>query len=80
MVRVFDLLEFAYEFIAEAKDPHYHSYGNHSHYSYDREAGRAKFTHDVNRMFERNGMAFELKDGGVIRIAPAVLHRRISMR
>jgi hypothetical protein len=55
--QIFDLLEFSYEFIAEAKDPHYHSYMSHSHYSYDREAGRAKFTQDVNRMYERNGIA-----------------------
>ena len=31
----------SYEFIAEAKNPTYHSYMSHSHYSYDREAGRA---------------------------------------
>jgi hypothetical protein len=77
--QVFDLLEFAYEFIAEAKDPHYHSYMSHSHYGYDRDAGRAKFTHDVNRMFERNGMAFELSHGEVTRIAPAVLHEELAV-
>lgn len=46
--RVFDLLEFSYEFIAEAKDPSLHSYMSHSHYSYDQESGRSKFTQDVN--------------------------------
>lgn len=63
---------------AEAKDPGYHSYMSHSHYSYDRDSGRAKFTQDVNRMFERNGMAFELKDGEVVRLAPAVLHEALA--
>jgi hypothetical protein len=76
--QVFDLLEFSYEFIAEAKDPSYHSYMSHSHYGYDRESGRAKFTQDVNRMFERNGMAFELKDGEVVRLAPAVLQGALA--
>ncbi len=76
--QIFDLLEFSYEFIAEAKDPHYHSYMSHSHYSYDRDGGRAKFTQDVNRMFERNGMAFELKDGEVIRLAQAVLQEALD--
>jgi hypothetical protein len=76
--QMFDLLEFSYEFLAEAKDPHYHSYMSHSHYSYDRDAGRARFTQDVNRMFERNGMAFELKDGEVIRLAPAVLQEALA--
>jgi hypothetical protein len=76
--RIFDLLEFAYEFIAEARDPRYHSYGSHSHYSYDRQAGHEIFTQEVNRIFERNGMAFELKDGEITRIAPAVLHESLA--
>ena len=76
--RIFDLVEFSYEFIAEAKDPWHHSYMSHSHYSYDREAGRAQFAHAINRVFERNGMAFELKDGEVSRVAPAVLHESLS--
>ena len=51
---------------------------SHSHYSYDRDAGRAQFTHDVNRMLERNGMAFELSDGEVIRLAPAILQEALA--
>ena len=76
--QIFDLLEFSYEFIAEAKEPTYHSYMSHSHYSYDRDRGRARFTHDVNRMFERNGMAFELREGAVVRLAPAILRETLA--
>jgi len=76
--QIFDLLEFSYEVIAEAKDPSYHSYMSHSHYNYDRESGRLKFTQDVNRMFERNGMALEMKDGEVVRLAPAVLQEALA--
>lgn len=76
--QIFDLVEFSYEFIAEAKDPSLHSYMSHSHYSYDRDTGRDKFTQDVNRIFERNGIAFELKLGEVIRVAPAVLHESLA--
>ncbi len=76
--QIFDLLEFSYEFIAEARDPSYHSYKSHSHYTYDRESGRAKFANDVNRMFERNGMAFELKGGEIVRLAPAVLQEALA--
>jgi hypothetical protein len=72
--QIFDLVEFSYEYIAEAKDPSFHSYMSHSHYSYDQESGREKFSHDINRIFERNGMAFNLVQGEVIRIAPEVLH------
>lgn len=70
---IFDLIEFAYEHVAEALDPQFHRYWNHSHYSYDRTGGREKFAADVNRIFERNGMAFCLAEGEVIRLAPAVL-------
>lgn len=76
--QIFDLVEFSYELIAEAKDPSYHSYMSHSHYSYDQEIGREKFTHDTNRIFERNGMAFELKGGEVIRLPPALLHESLA--
>jgi len=50
----------------------------HSHYSYDKETGREKFASEVNRVFERNGIAFELKDGEVIRFASAVLHESLA--
>jgi hypothetical protein len=76
--QIFDLLEFSYEFVAEAKDPSYHSYMGHTHYSYDREAGREKFAHDLNRIFERNGMAFEFTHGEVTRIAPVVFHESLA--
>lgn len=67
--QVFDAIEFSYEYVAEAKDPAYHSYMCHTHYSYDQASGRAKFEDDVNRILERNGIAFELKGGEVTRIA-----------
>lgn len=75
---VFDLVEYAYEHVAEARNPKFHSYASHSHYEYDREAGREKFSGDVNRIFERNGMAFELAGGEVGRLAPAVIDEALA--
>lgn len=69
--QVFELIEFTYEHIAEPKivgEPH--SYWGHSHYTYDQQKGRRKYEQQVNRLFERNGMAFEMKQGEVIRMAP----------
>ena len=76
--QIFELIEFAYEFIAEAKNPRLHSYMSHSHFDYDQDAGREKFAHDVNRIFERNGMAFKLEHGEIIRVAPAFLHENLA--
>jgi hypothetical protein len=76
--QVFDAVEFSYQFVAEPSDPSYHSYMSHSHWSYDQEKGRAKFQEDVNLLFQRNGLAFELNGGQVRRIAPAVLHEALE--
>lgn len=76
--QVFDAVEFSYQFVAEPSDPSYHSYMSHSHWSYDQEKGRAKFKEDVNLLFQRNGLAFELTGGQVRRIAPAVLHEALE--
>jgi hypothetical protein len=75
---LYDLIEFAYEHIAEPKDPQYHSYMSHTHYTYDQKTGREKFTADVNRIFERNGIAYNLEHGEVERIAPAVLRETLT--
>lgn len=71
--QVFDVVEFAYEHLAEALNPQFHSYMSHSHYTYDKESGQEKFASDVNRIFERNGRAFELTHGEINRIAPVFL-------
>jgi hypothetical protein len=75
---IFEMIEFSYEFIAEPRHPRHHSYMSHTHYEYNRESGREIFTVDVNRIFERNGMAFELAQGEVTRMAPAVLHESLT--
>lgn len=76
--QVFDLVEFTYEHVSEALNPEFHSYWNHSHYTYDQQQGQAKFATDVNRIFERNGMAFELVDGEVKRLIPTPLHEELA--
>ena len=50
----------------------------HTHYSYNQEAGRTKFEGEVNRLFERNGLAFELKQGQVTRMAPTGLQEALA--
>lgn len=75
---VFDLLEFSYEMIAEPVPGQFHSYMGHTHYTFDQARGREKFTIEVNRIFERNGIAFELRHGEVMRLAPAPLHEALE--
>ena len=63
--------------IAEPSEPSLHGYFGHSHYKYDRPAGREKFANAVNRVFEVNGIAFELRDGEVTRMA-GVIHEALT--
>jgi hypothetical protein len=72
-VQVFDLLEYAYEHIAHPLPGGFHSYFSHSHHDYDQDAGRKQLEEEVNRLFERNGLAFQLHDGQVERLVPSVL-------
>ncbi|MDP2899072.1 MAG: hypothetical protein Q8Q12_21250 [bacterium] len=76
--QIFDLIEFSYEHVAIPEACGFHSYWRHDHYKYDQEKGRAKFTEDVNRVFERHGMAFELVQGEVTRIAPTGLQEALA--
>ena len=69
---ILDLLEFCAASVGSPIEGGYHSFFQHSHLSWDRAAGLAVFIADVNRMFARNGVAFELSnDGKARRVLPA---------
>jgi hypothetical protein len=76
--QVFDLIEFSYEHVSEPIAGSSHSYFGHSHYKYNQENGRQRFEQEVNRLLERNGMAFHLEHGEVVRLAPAVLQEALA--
>ena len=76
---IFDLIEFSYEHVALPKAYDFHSFFSHDHFSYDQEAGRTKFTEDVNRAFERQGLAYQLVQGEVTRIAPTGLQEALAI-
>jgi hypothetical protein len=52
------------------------SYAYHSFFGH--EAGRAKFEGDIDRFFERNGLAFELKHGEVTQLALTGLQEALA--
>ena len=59
-----DLLEFSARAVARPVEQGYHDFYRHHHLDFDRDAGLADFVEDVNRLFRRNGIAFELSDEG----------------
>jgi hypothetical protein len=70
---ILDLLEFCHEHIAKPIQGSFHQYWGLHHLSFDVEAGKAEFRQRINRIFARNGIAFDLQDDGQItRLAPPV--------
>lgn len=72
---ILDLIEFCHEHIAEPIPDGFHSFFSHHHLKFDIETGKQKFRDRINRIFSRNGIAYELQENGqLIRLAPLVLY------
>jgi len=77
---ILDLVEFCHRHVARPIKGQYHSFFQHSHLTFDRDAGKEEFRERVNRILARNGVAFELgADGRVIRLAPSVLRESLAV-
>lgn len=55
-----DLVEFCFEHVAQPIGLDLHSYYGHRHLDFDQAAGRTSWRSDVNTLFARNGIAFEV--------------------
>lgn len=64
---ILDLLEFCASTVGEPIQGSYHSYFGHHHLSWDRDASLARFVADVNLLFRRNALAYELTSTGQAR-------------
>ena len=76
---VLDFIQFCHRSIAKPIQGPYHSFFRHHHLTFDVDAGKRELRDDINRIFARNGVAFELEpDGRIVRLAPAVLGPSLS--
>jgi hypothetical protein len=79
VVVIMDLLEFCAAAVGHPIRGQYHSYGRHFHLTWDRDEGLTQFVDDVNRIFARNGLAYELtSEGKARRILSAELAQALS--
>ncbi|MBA7483957.1 hypothetical protein ES707_19474 [subsurface metagenome] len=77
---VLDFIEFCHRHVAKPIRGSYHSYFGHYHLSLNREEGQVEFRDIVNRIFARNGVAYELQDSGQVqRLAPPVLREALAI-
>jgi len=71
---ILDFIEFCHRHVAQPIQIRYHNFFQHYHLNFDRESGQSEFREAINRIFSRNGLAYELQSNGQIqRIATPVL-------
>lgn len=76
---VLDLIEFCYQAVGKPIQGSHHDIFGHYHFSFDIKEGKRAFRSDINRIFSRNNLAYELgSDGRVVRLAPTVLQESLS--
>ena len=84
ILAILDFIEFIARNIGEPTQVGWHGYFSHHHLKLDREAGLEKFVKDINPIFSRNGLAYELSGSGAIErtVSPpmADLVKRTSFR
>ena len=73
-LQILDLIQFCNSYVAKPISGTYHSFFQHHHLTFDTDAGQSEFRNKINKIFQRNGIAYEIKnDGKIIRLAPTVL-------
>lgn len=78
-VDILDLIGFCWKYIAKPELGSYHRSIDHYHLQFDVEEGREKFREEINEIFSRNDLAYELKEKGQIeRLAPPVLRELLD--
>lgn len=76
---ILDLIEFCYRSVGNPIQGSHHSFFSHYHLSFDIAEGREAFRADINRIFSRSSLAYELGTAGqFVRLAPAVLRESLS--
>jgi hypothetical protein len=64
---ILDLIQFCYRNVAEPVQENYHSYLKHHHLYLIPKKGKIGFRDKINLILARNGLAYELEQGGTIK-------------
>lgn len=77
---ILDFIEFCYRNIAKPIERNYHDYYKHHHLEFDEIEGKNAFRNDINRIFSRGGLAYELDNEGKIqRLIDPVLRESFTL-
>ena len=76
---ILDFVEFVYASVAKPIPGKHHDFFSHHHLTFDQQSGQEEFRATVNRIFSRNGVAFEmLSTGRIVRVLPPVLGEELK--
>jgi hypothetical protein len=76
---ILDLIEFCHRHVAKPNQLDWHPYYRHHHLIFNKQEGQIEFCENINRVFSRNGLAYELnQDGHIERLAPPVLQEALG--
>jgi hypothetical protein len=71
---ILDFIEFVFDSVAKPIPGKHHDFFSHHHLTFDQQSGQEEFRATINRIFSRNGVAFEmLSTGRIVRVLPPVL-------
>lgn len=71
---ILDFIEFVFASVAKPIPGKHHDFFSHHHLTFDQQSGQEEFRATINRIFSRNGVAFEmLSTGRIVRVLPPVL-------
>jgi hypothetical protein len=71
---ILDFIEFVYASVAKPIPGKHHDFFSHHHLTFDQQSGQEEFRATANRIFSRNGLAFEMLSAGrIVRVLPPVL-------
>ena len=75
---ILDLVEFCWKSLGKPIKTDYDPFFKHHHLVFDVEAGREQFRNEIEIIFRRNGIAYELtKEGRIERLAPPVFQSAV---
>lgn len=76
---ILDFIEFVHASVARPIHGKHHDFYSHYHLTFDQSAGQTDFRATINRIFARNGLAYEmLSDGRIARVLPPVLGEHLK--
>lgn len=74
-----DMIEFVHDSIGKPILGWHHDYARHFHMTFDQPVGQAAFRDDINRLFARNGVAYEMQPiGRIARVLPPVIGEELK--